>query len=169
SPSPTPSPTPTPSTSPSTSPTPSTTPSPTPTPVNIRPTFTFFGPNTGIVTPTGVDVDPSGNIYVSDEGQLGHQYEASILVFAKPKVKGNGNVLNVKPIRTIKGKNTQLTTPTDVKVNASAGLIYVADSKNVLVFSITANGNTAPLMTYTSPGALTGLGIVPPPSPSASP
>lgn len=167
SPSPTPSPTPSPSTSPST--TPSTTPSPTPTPVNIRPIFTLFGPKTGIVTPTGVDVDSSGNIYVSDEGPLGQQHAAAILVFAKPKVKGNGNVLNVAPLRKIQGKNTLLTTPTDVKVNSTSGLIYVADSKSVLVFSITANHDAAPLMTYTSPGALTGLGIVPPPAPSASP
>ncbi|MBV8372621.1 MAG: hypothetical protein JOY69_05120, partial [Candidatus Eremiobacteraeota bacterium] len=65
SPSPTPSPTPTPTGSPSSSPTPS----PTPTPVNIRPTFTIAGPNTGVITPTGVDVDPSGNIYIADQGQ----------------------------------------------------------------------------------------------------
>jgi hypothetical protein len=170
SPSPTPSPTPTPTSSPSGSPSPSPTPSPTPTPVNIRPTFTFFGNNTGIVTPAGVDVDSSGIIYVADQGQLGHLHSAAILVFAKPSVKGDGNILNVKPIRKIQGANTGLTTPTDVKVNSSAGLIYVADSKNILVYPITASGNTAPTLTYTSPGALTGLGIIlPAPSPTPSP
>jgi len=170
SPSPTPSPTPTPTTSPSTSPSPSSTPSPTPTPVNIRPIFTIIGPNTGVVTPTSVDVDSSGNIYVSDEGQLGQKNSAAILVFAKPHVKGNGNMLNVKWIRKIQGPHTGLTTPTDVKVNSGAGLIYVADGKNVLVYPINANGDATPMPVYTSPGVLTGIGIVPTaPSPTPSP
>jgi hypothetical protein len=157
SPSPTPSPTPTPTGSPTASPTPS----PTPTPVNIRATFTFFGKNTGIVTPAGVDVDSSGNIYIADQGQLGVKNSAAILVFAKPKVTGDGNILDVKPIRTIQGLATGLTTPTDVKVNSNAGLIYVADGKNILIYPINASGNTAPTVTYTSPGALTGLGVIP--------
>ncbi|MGA8533820.1 MAG: hypothetical protein WB615_06910 [Candidatus Tumulicola sp.] len=154
SPSPTPSPTPTPTGSPSSSPTPS----PTPTPVNIRPSFTIAGPNTGVVTPTGVDVDTNGNIYIADQGQLGVNHSAAILVFAKPKTKG---LINRPPTRKIQGDLTQLTTPTDVKVNSTLGLLYVADSKTVLVFPIDAHGNVKPLATYMSPGALTGLGIVP--------
>lgn len=165
SPSPTPSPTPTPSTSPSTSPTPSTTPSPTPTPVNIRPTFTIFGTNTQIVTPTGVDVDGSGNIYVSDGGKFGVPHSAAILVFAKPTTKG---VINAKPIRIISGPHTQLVSPTDVKVSTAAGLIYVADSKSVLAFPIGASGDATPMPAYTSPGVLTGLGLIAPPAPSPS-
>jgi hypothetical protein len=154
SPSPTPSPTPTPTGSPSSSPTPS----PTPTPVNIRPTFTIAGTNTGVVTPTGVDVDSNGNIYISDEGQLGVKNSAAILVFAAPKTKG---LINAAPIRKIQGNLTQLTTPTDVKVDSTTGVIYVADSKSVLVFPIGAHGNVAPISTLNSPGAVTGLGIIP--------
>jgi hypothetical protein len=169
SPTPTPSPSPTPTGSPSTSPSPSTTPSPTPTPVNIRPVFTIAGPNTGVVTPAGIDVDSSGNIYVADQGKLGMKGSLlgpAILVFAPPKTTG---LVNVKPIRRIQGSATGLTTPTDVKVDSKSGLIYVADSMNILVFLINASGNAAPQFRYTSPGALTGLGIVPLPAPSASP
>lgn len=164
SPTPTPKPTPTPTGSPTSSPTPS----PTPTPVNIRPTFLIIGPNTGVVTPAGVDVDSNGNIYVADQGQLGVKNSAAILVFAKPSVKTPGTILNVKPIRTIKGPDTGLTTPTDVKVDSKSGLIYVADSKTILIFQITADKDAKPYSTYTSPGALTGLGIILP-APSASP
>jgi hypothetical protein len=154
SPTPTPSPSPTPTGSPTSSPTPS----PTPTPVNIRPTFTIAGTNTGVVTPTGVDVDTNGNIYIADEGRLGVSHSAAILVFAPPKTKG---LINTPPIRKIQGPHTMLTTPTDVKVNSTAGLIYVADSKTVLVFPINAKGDATPMPTYNSPGAVTGLGIVP--------
>ena len=163
SPSPTPKPTPTPTGSPTSSPTPS----PTPTPVNIRPTFTIFGRNTDVVTPAGVDVDGNGNIYVADQGQLGVKNSAAVLVFAKPSVKGPGIVLNVKPVRKIQGSATGLTTPTDVKVDTTSGLIYVADSMHILVFKITDSGDPSPTFTYSSPGALTGLGIImPAPTPT---
>ncbi|HKU80952.1 MAG TPA: hypothetical protein VJP76_02190 [Candidatus Tumulicola sp.] len=154
SPSPTPKPTPTPTGSPTSSPTPS----PTPTPINIVARITIAGPNTHVVTPTSVAVDDAGNIYVSDQGTLGKKSTAGILVFAPPKNKG---LINVAPIRWIHGSATQLTTPTDVKVDAKTGFIYVADSAHVLVFKITDNGNQAPLATYNSPGAVTGLGLVP--------
>jgi hypothetical protein len=168
SPTPTPSPSPTPTGSPSTSPSPS--PSPTPTPVNIRPVFTIAGPNTGVVTPAGIDVDSSGNIYVADQGKLGSKGSSplgpAILVFARPKTTG---LVNAKPIRKIQGSLTGLTTPTDVKVDSKSGYIYVADSMTILVFLINQTGNEKPAFTYTSPGALTGLGIIPPPAPSTSP
>ena len=122
------------------------------------PRITIAGPNTHVVTPTSVAVDDAGNIYVSDEGTLGTKYTAGILVFAPPKNKG---LINVAPIRWIHGKTTQLTTPTDVKVDTKVGLIYVADSAHVLVFSLTANGDASPKSVYNSPGAVTGLGLVP--------
>ncbi|HEY1654345.1 MAG TPA: SBBP repeat-containing protein [Candidatus Tumulicola sp.] len=155
---PTPSPTPSPTSTPSGSPSPSPTPSPTPTPINIIARITISGPNTHVVTPTSVTVDSDGNIYVSDEGTLGSLHTASILVFAPPKNKG---IVNVKPIRQIRGPNSLLTTPTDVKVDTKAGLIYVADSGEVLVFKIGDNGDPAPQAIYKSPGAITGLGLVP--------
>lgn len=154
SPTPTPSPSPTPTGSPSASPTPS----PTPTPINITPRITISGPNTGVVTPTGVTVDENGFIYIADEGKLGVKHSAAILVFPPQAHKGH---VTSPPLRKITGSNTLLTTPTDVKVNTKAGLIYVADSSMVLVFDIKANHNATPVATYKSPGSITGLGLVP--------
>jgi hypothetical protein len=153
SPTPTPSPSPTPTGSPTASPTPS----PSPTPVNIRPTFTIAGLNTTVITPVGVDVDSNGNIYIADQGRIGGKNPA-VLVFAKPKTKG---LINTAPIRKIQGTATMLTTPTDIKVDTKAGLIYVADSNQILVFTIGAHGNATPSAVYKSPGAVTGLGLVP--------
>jgi hypothetical protein len=165
SPSPMPSPSPTPSGSPSSSPTPS----PTPTPININPHFQLSGSNTGIITPISVAIDSSLNIYVVDQGALGAQCSASnaaaILVFRKPSSKGT---LNVKPIRTVRGCATELTTPTDIKINIKKSLIYVADSQKILVFPLTANGSPAPMSFYNSPGAVTGIGLVPGPQPTAT-
>jgi hypothetical protein len=165
SPSPTPSPTPTPTGSPTSSPTPS----PTPTPINIRPHFTIAGPNTGLVTPTSVALDASLNVYVIDSGALGALCSASnaaaILVFAAPPA----GPVNVKPIRKIQGCKTELTTPTDIKLNLKQSLIYVANGNQILAFPLTANGDPSPTPVYKSPGVLTGLGIVPAPTPSPSP
>jgi hypothetical protein len=160
--SPTPSPSPTPTTKPSGSPSPSPTPSPTPTPINIRPNFTIAGSMTAVRTPTSVAVDTNGNIYIADSGAIGASCNsltaAAILVFPPTKAKGP---INKPPLRKITGCATMLTTPTDVKVNTTAALIYVADSSRILVFPLNASGNATPSATYMSPGAVTGVGIVP--------
>ena len=160
--SPTPTPSPTPTTSPSGSPSPSPTPSPTATPINVRPNFTITGPMTEVRTPTSVAVDTNGNIYIADSGAIGASCNSStaaaVLVFAPPKAKGP---INKPPLRKITGCATTLTTPTDVKVNTTAALIYVADSSRILVFPLTASGNATPSAIYKSPGAVTGVGIVP--------
>ena len=159
SPSPTPSPTPNPSASPSA--TPSTTPAPTPTPLNLSPKFTISGAATGIVTPTSVALDSSGNIYVSDQGNPNLGVAPSILVFSS----GPSGSVSPVPIRKITGSATLLLAPTDVKVD-STGKIYVADSTAsgagvIYVYAATANGNVAPSATLTSPGAINGLALSP--------
>jgi len=160
-PSPTPSPTPTvnPSASPTTSP--SASPVPTPTPLNLAPTFVISGAATGIVTPTSVALDGSGNIYVSDQGNPALGMPPSILVFS-PGLNGS---VSPAPVRKIAGSATLLLAPTDVKVDSS-GKIYVADSTSsgagvVYVYAATANGNVAPSATLTSPGAISGLALSP--------
>ncbi len=164
-PTPTPTPTPTPSPTPtaSTSPSPSATPSPTPTPINVFPRFTITAKN-GVITPLGVALDPMGNIYIADQGKpnagCNSTLGPAILVFPPY----NKKIPYTKPIRKIHGCKTKLNAPTDVKVN-SDGLIYVADSTTtgagvIYIFAAGANGNAVP-NNYTSPGAVTGIGLVP--------
>jgi hypothetical protein len=159
SPSPTPSPSPSPSTSPSGSPSPTPSPSPTASPINIKPTFTIAGPKTGLVTPTSVTVDTNGNVFVTDIGSpSGPQCPASIFVFHPGGLRGN---IDQAPLRKISGCATKLSQPTDIKVNATTSLLYVADGTQILVFKTTDGGNVAPQAYYTSKGAITGLGLVP--------
>jgi hypothetical protein len=174
SPSPSPTPKPTPTSTASASPSPS--PSPTASPLNLKPNFIITGPNTGVVTPTGIAVDASFNVYVSDQGNVALGKKPSILVF-HPTTHG---IINLAPIRRICGPKTNLNAPTDVKLNTT-GQIYVADStksgSGVLYVYAAAGAvkggapcsgsqNVAPTTTYTSPGAVTGIGLVPSPKPS---
>ncbi len=159
SPSPTPSPTPT--TKPTGSATPSPTPSPTATPLNLKPKFVIQGTRTGVTLPTSVALDSNGNIYISDQGNPHAGIQPAILIFA-PQTKGT---IDSAPMRKISGPATKLNAPTDVKVNGN-GDIFVADSTTsgsgvVYEFAASANGNVAPMETYTSPGAVTGIGLVP--------
>jgi hypothetical protein len=122
-----------------------------------------------LITPTSVALDDSLNVYVVDQGALGVKCSsanaAAVLVFAAPKA----GLINVKPIRKIQGCATLPTTPTDIKINTKKSLIYVADSMQILVFPLTANGSPVPSPIYQSPGAVTGIGLVPGPIPSPSP
>ena len=118
-----------------------------------------------MITPTGVALDSSGNIYIVDQGRRGASCKASdgpaILVFPPY----NKRIPFTKPIRKIQGCNTMLYQPTDIKLN-SAGVTYVADSTSggkgiILIFPAGAgagnNHNVTPT-NYTSPGAVTGIG-----------
>jgi hypothetical protein len=167
-PTPTPSPTPSPSASPSGTPSPTPSPSPTPTPVNIFPRFSITAKN-GVITPLSVALDTMGNIYIVDQGQqnakCGSAQAPAILVFPPY----NKKIPYTKPIRKIQGCNTLLHAPTDIKVNKD-GVVYIADSTTtgagiIYVFAAGVGGgkvhDVAPLKSYTSPGAVTGIGITP--------
>ena len=161
SPVPTPTPTATPTVNPSASPTATPTAVPTFVPVDLAPTFTISGSQTGLVAPVGVSVDSAKSIYVADQGNPGAGMPPAIRVYAA----NPSGASNVAPIRTIVGSATLLNAPNDVKIDAS-GLIYVSDSTPagggvINVYPANANGNVAPVTTYTSPGAVIGIALVP--------
>ena len=105
------------------------------------------------------------NIYIADRGKPNagcHSKEGPAILVFPPY---NKKIPYTKPIRTIQGCNTQLNEPSDIKVNPS-GVIYVADSTKanagvVLIFAAGSNGDVAPTSNYTSPGVITGIGLVP--------
>jgi hypothetical protein len=142
-------------------------PSPTPTPLNLYPRFTITSKNQ-LITPASVALDSSGNIYIIDQGLQNascHSKQAPAIYVFPPY---NKKIPYTKPTRTVQGCKTLLNKPTDLKVN-SAGLVYVADSTRagagiIYVFAAGASGgvqNVAPTTNFTSPGAVTGLGLVP--------
>ncbi|MGA8575727.1 MAG: hypothetical protein WB609_08610, partial [Candidatus Cybelea sp.] len=112
-----------------------------------------------------VALDTSGNIYIVDQGHTKASCHSpsgpAILVFPPY----NKKIPFTKPIRTIRGCKTMLNAPTDIKVNAD-GVIYIADSTKsgsgvVLIYTPGVSGNQPPTSYYTSPGAVTGIGLVP--------
>ena len=153
----TPTPTPTPTTSP--------TPTPTPTPAvptgklyvsnslansilrfdnafaatgNVAPAVTITGAATTLNTPAFITLDAANDrLYVANNGDL------SILIFDKISTKSG----NIAPERTISGTATNLVGPTDVSVDTTKDLLYVADEADVYVFAqaSTATGNVAPI------------------------
>jgi hypothetical protein len=95
----------------------------------------------------GVAFDDQRNLYVLVHGDDGHKLE--VWVYATGS-KGNDG-----PVRQIAGAQTRLwfDSPAGAAVD-SAGLIYVANSEDVLVFEPCADGDVAPLRRLTvSPAA----------------
>ncbi len=107
---------------------------------------------TGIVSPSGVAVDASGKIYVTNSpGQFGGP--SAITIYAK------GSNGSVAPIAAISGSNTGLTAPQGIALDSS-GKVYVADGGNpnpacpcspiqpsVFVYAAGSSGNIAPIAT----------------------
>ena len=175
-PTPTPTPVPTPTTSPTTTPSPSPTPSgataspsptpvPTASPINVAPLRTIVGAGTGLGQPTGIALDGNSNIYVTDVAATlgatacsGKAACPAVLIFP---AGANGATAP----KAIAGPATLLNAPTDVKID-KGGNIYVGDTTAagagvVYVFAPGASGNVAPTTTFTSPGAVIGIGLAP--------
>jgi sugar lactone lactonase YvrE len=105
---------------------------------NAVPAATITGTATTLNTPAFITVDTvNDRLYVANNGDV------SILIFDNISAK-NGNIA---PERTISGTATNLVGPTDVSVDTTKDLLYVADEGDVYVFATasTATGNVAPI------------------------
>lgn len=166
SPSPTPSPTPTPTAVPSGQPTASPSPTPTPFSDNLAPIETIACAGGCMTHPTGMTMDGSGNIYVTDPDSGATPaidiFSASQIACGTPPC----GLVSVAPSRSISGSATGLVNPTDVAVDSS-GTIYVVDAGNapgtskLLIFAPTANGNVAPATSIPLRGTATGMALSP--------
>jgi hypothetical protein len=115
-----------------------------------------------IHNPSGVAIDPQGNIAVlSNLGTIGGNPEPEIAFFAQPANQASPTApVNVTPIRTLKGDKTQIgagtQTPFPQLQIGSDGTIYVNEYNYVLVFAPGASGNVAPAETYNDNNKMTG-------------
>jgi hypothetical protein len=111
---------------------------------NVAPSLDIEGSNTLLGTPTGVAVDPSGNVYASNQNNSVTEYAA-------------GASGNVAPIARIIGTNTQLNLPSDLTVDPNSGDVIVVNnaSSTVTEYAPGSTGNVAP--TAVIAGSATGL------------
>jgi sugar lactone lactonase YvrE len=101
---------------------------------NTAPAATISGSQTLLSSPQHIFVAPTGDkLFVANQGTAG------VLVFDAVSTKTG----NVAPARSISGPSTGLASPVDVALDEPRDLLYVADTRDVLVFSsgATANGN----------------------------
>jgi len=120
----------------------------------VVPVRTIKGATTGLLWPSGVAVDASGAVYVSNDGDLAAKQD-SVTVYS-PGATGDA-----APARVISGGRTGLTRPGGLAVDA-AGILYVANAgvsgagssilgqDRVLVFAAGAKGDVAPLRYITN-------------------
>ncbi|MGA7618493.1 NHL repeat-containing protein [Candidatus Binatus sp.] len=125
---------------------------------NAAPIATISGNTTGLVAPSGIALDSSANIYVTDEGDAGDDIPPSVFVY--PALGSSTGLLDEAPIATISGSKTDLLSPGGIALDSSRN-IYVADNEATSVFVYAALGSStgtlddAPLATIG--GSSTGL------------
>jgi hypothetical protein len=102
---------------------------------NVAPAGVISGAATQLNSPRHIFVDEATDrLFVANQGT------ASVLIFDAASTKSG----NVAPTRSIAGASTGLLLPAAVAVDATKDLLYVADGRDVLVFTAsTANGNVA--------------------------
>jgi hypothetical protein len=99
---------------------------------------TIAGPHTGLIHPSSMAVDPSGNVYVTD---LGAAPGAEKLVWFSAALSGD-----IYPTKTVGGPHTGITSPTGIAVDASEE-VFVADhdTGKILVFNADARDDATPV------------------------
>ncbi len=98
---------------------------------NAAPIATISGNTTGLVAPSGIALDSSANIYVTDEGDAGDDIPPSVFVY--PALGSSTGLLDEAPIATISGSKTDLLSPGGIALDSSRN-IYVADNEATSVF-----------------------------------
>jgi 6-phosphogluconolactonase (cycloisomerase 2 family) len=111
---------------------------------DTAPAAAITGSNTGLKSPSGIAVDGTGRLYVTNTG------DSSIKIYAA------GATGNVAPVATIAGNTPGLVNPAYPTFDA-AGRLYVANTGagNITVFAPGATGNATP--TAIVAGSNTGL------------
>jgi sugar lactone lactonase YvrE len=109
---------------------------------NVPAATTISGSNTQLSTPDYIFLDTA-----ADRLFVANNTDFSILIFDNISTK----TLNAAPDRVITGTATALLSPSDVSLDKTRDLLYVADDTQIEVFASasTANGAAAPIRTYT--------------------
>jgi hypothetical protein len=117
---------------------------------NIVPAATISGVNTTLNSPAFITLDIAADrLYVANKGAV------SIVIFENASTKTG----NIAPERTIAGANTTLITPTDVSVDKSRNLLYVADESDIHVFASasTVTGDIPPTRNLSTGFAISAI------------
>jgi hypothetical protein len=120
---------------------------------NATPAATIVGTNTTFSSPAFITLDVANDsLYIADTGDL------SVVIYDGISTKNSGNVA---PSRIIAGVATNLLSPTDVSLDKTRNLLYVADDVDIHVFAsaTTANGNQAPARDLSVPFAVSAIFI----------
>jgi hypothetical protein len=97
---------------------------------DAKPSATIAGGNSGISSPSAIAADPSGNVYVANQGPVVCHFQCICLPAGPGSItvysSGAGN--DAFPLATISGPNTELEFPSAITTDAS-GNIYALNDK----------------------------------------
>ena len=100
---------------------------------NVTPAATITGSNTTLNSPAFMTLDAAADrLYVANTGDL------SVVIFDGVSTKTG----NIAPTRTIAGAATGLLQPTDVALDKSRDMLYVADDLDIFVFNSASAAST---------------------------
>jgi hypothetical protein len=116
-----------------------------------------------IHNPSGIALDPSGNLVVLSN--LSKNGQPEVAYFAPPPLPANASLpLSVTPVNRISGPNTLIGNATNdtpfpqLAVDKNA-MVYINEFNDVLVFAAGASNNAAPYKVISGPAINGGTGI----------